>query len=282
MEGDQGLRDGDTPSLASVHEVKLEAMLHDLIRKHGTMQAAKTLGVNNKTVSRSIESGKLSVHLREALMTRLLSREDRDKEHQDRLMSLEQAVGKLTGELRDGLQELRKEVRTGFSSMEEKQVRGFEKMSKQNHREETESDEGTMIPQSGTYRTWTCKSQPRQTFRSTHPSVVIMEPQKGDEAVYDNAWSSVQEWRELRLSHPYEGSGISWLESEIRLRRLEVLLIGEHDLTLPPDTDPWDSLDRKTQVNWRYQTLARLHKELFWARVRQWVRRLLTMGVWRR
>lgn len=280
MEGGHGLRDGDTPSLASVHEVKLEAMLHDLIREHGTMQTAKTLGVNNKTLSRSIESGKLSVHLREALMARLLARKDFGTRDQERSRSLEQALDRLAEELRDGLQELRKEVRTGFSSMEEKQVRGFEKMSKQVHREK--SDAGTMSPLSGTHRAWPRKSQPRQTFRRTHPSVVTIEGQEGDETVYGTAWSPVQEWRELRLSHPYEGSGISWLVSEIRLRRLEVLLIGEYELTLPPDTDPWDGLERKTQVGWRYQTLARLHRELFWARVRRWVRRVLTLGIWSR
>ena len=282
MDREQGLKDGDTPSLASVHEVKLEAMLHDLIRKHGTMQTAKTLGVNNKTVSRSIESGKLSVHLREALMARLLTRKDFGTTDRERSRSLEQALDRLTGELRDGLQEIRKEVRTVFSSLEEKQVRGFEKISKQVNRGETESDAETMIPLSGTNRTWPRKSQPRQTFRYSHPSVVTMEAEEGDEAVYSDAWSPVQEWRTLRLSHPYEGNGICWLVSELRLRKLEVLLIGEHELTLPPDTDPWDSLDRRTQVDWRHQTLARLHREIFWARVRRWVRRILTLGLWRR
>ena len=62
----------DAPSLESVHEVKLEALLHDLLKKEGRLGAARTLGVNYKTVARSIDSGRLSVHLREALMTRLL------------------------------------------------------------------------------------------------------------------------------------------------------------------------------------------------------------------
>jgi len=34
------------PSLESVHEVKLEALLHDLLRKEGMLRAARTLGVN--------------------------------------------------------------------------------------------------------------------------------------------------------------------------------------------------------------------------------------------
>lgn len=68
----------DAPSLESVHEVKLEALLHDLLKKEGRLRAARMLGVNYKTVARSIESGRLSVHLREALMRRLLEQEATD------------------------------------------------------------------------------------------------------------------------------------------------------------------------------------------------------------
>ena len=40
----------------------------------------------------------------------------------------------------------------------------------------------------------------------------------------------MKEWRELRLSHPYEGSGVDWLERVMRLRHLEVVLIDRHGL----------------------------------------------------
>ena len=50
------------PSLESVHEVKLEALLHELLRKEGRLRAARTLGVNYKTIARSIDAGRLSVY----------------------------------------------------------------------------------------------------------------------------------------------------------------------------------------------------------------------------
>ena len=50
------------PRLESVHEVKLEELLHDLLRKEGRLRAARTLGVNYKTAARSTDSGRLSVH----------------------------------------------------------------------------------------------------------------------------------------------------------------------------------------------------------------------------
>ena len=46
MDRDKGLKDIDSPSLESVHQVKLEALLHDLMRKHVTMQPARMLRVN--------------------------------------------------------------------------------------------------------------------------------------------------------------------------------------------------------------------------------------------
>ena len=81
--------------------------------------------------------------------------------------------------------------------------------------------------------------------------------------------------------HPTEGKGVSWLTDEERLRELEIALVGEHGLTMPPDTDPWDSLSRRTQVRWRTQTLERVHRERVLAEWRWRIRRILTLGMWR-
>ncbi len=71
------------------------------------------------------------------------------------------------------------------------------------------------------------------------------------------------------------------LEEEIHLRKLEIVLIGEHGLTLPPETYPWDSQGRKTQVEWCRRTLARLGKERFRAGIKRRIRRLFTLNRWR-
>ena len=125
-------------------------------------------------------------------------------------------------------------------------------------------------------------SLPLQLFRSTSPSVVTMEPQPGDEEVYGSALPLVEKWRRLRQSHLAQGRGLHWLVEEERLRILEIDLIGEHELTLPPDTDPWDSLGRRTQVRWRTRTLERVGREKVRAQVRRWLRRVLTLGLWRK
>ena len=91
----------------------------------------------------------------------------------------------------------------------------------------------------------------------------------------------MKEWRELRSSHPFKGNGVDWLEKEIQLRALEIALIDEHELTLPPETYPWDGLGRKTQVEWRIRTLARLRKERFRAGIKRRILRWLTLKRWK-
>ena len=73
------LVDGDaTDNLESLHSVRLTALLHDLVKKQGRLRAARTLGVNCKTVARSLKNARPSVQLREALMTRLLEQSEPD------------------------------------------------------------------------------------------------------------------------------------------------------------------------------------------------------------
>ncbi len=275
-----------SPGLEGLHELRLTVLLRDLVKEKGRMEAAKILGVNYKTLAAALASGHLTPRLCDALERLVMNSKfaafEEVRESVRGLVELVEELERRAAETQGGVAELRQEIAHEFGSTKKQHAQEFDKLSRLLENTEASRESGTTPNFIGTDMTWPRKSQPRQTFRSTHPSVVIMEAEEGDDAVYGDAWLPVQEWRTLRLSHPYEGNGISWLVSEIRLRRLEVLLIGEHELTLPPDTDPWDGLERKTQVDWRYQTLARLHREVFWARVRRWVRRVLTLGIWSR
>ena len=70
---------------------------------------------------------------------------------------------------------------------------------------------------------------------------------------------------------------MAWLRDEERLRELEIALIGEHELALPPERFRWDAVTRRAQLHWRERTLQRVRGE---RRRAQW-RRLLTLGLWR-
>ena len=288
------LKAKDAPSLENVHEVKLETLLKDLVNREGKIKTARTLGVNYKTVARSLKNGRLSVHLREALMTRLLDQEQGDagNDESEQAGAPDQQVEALGEEMLDDMEELRETVeglRAGYTrQLGELEKRLAEAEAGLGGRAASQSDgtdpqpRGEGVPrEAGGDRGPSRRVSSHQAYRTTHASVITMEPQPGDEKVFGDAWPLVDEWRQLRESHPPEGKGVAWLADEERLRELEIALVGEHELTMPPGTDPWDSLSRRTQVRWRTQTLERVHRERVWAQVRRRIRRKLTFGLWR-
>ena len=115
--------------------------------------------------------------------------------------------------------------------------------------------------------------------RRKYPELATREPADDDEAAFGPVWPLIVEWRGLKDSHPNQGKGLSWLIAEERLMEVEVALLEEHGLTLPPETQPLRGLERGSQLNWRRAALydtrrARVKREL--------LRRVLTLGLWRR
>ncbi len=270
-----------TPSLESLHGVRLTALMHDLMNREGKMGAAQILGVNHKTLTAAVESGNLTPRLSDALEKVLLSREaeafvelrERVRELESRMEAVEARARSIPGEIREAV-EMESESRekgVGTASEPTERPAGMG-ASPQGEGPQDAAGSEQRQPRS---------SPPRRLFRTTRPSVVTQEPQPGDEQAFGEAWPLVEEWRGLRESHSPQGRGLSWLVGEERLRELETALIGEHELTMPPDTDPWDSLGRRTQVRWRTQTLDRVRGERVRAQWRRWIRRVLTLGLWR-
>ena len=71
------------------------------------------------------------------------------------------------------------------------------------------------------------------------------EPADDDAEVYGAAWPLVEEWRSLRAGHPRQGKSLSWLTTEERLLTLELAMLEEHGLTLPPETQALRGFGRK-------------------------------------
>ena len=63
---------------------------------------------------------------------------------------------------------------------------------------------------------------------------------------------------------------------------LELVIIGDHELTLPPSTYPWDESRRRDELYGRKASLAHARWELAQALFWRWVRLVLTRGRWRR
>ena len=98
--------------------------------------------------------------------------------------------------------------------------------------------------------------------------------------MFGDTWLLIVEWRELKDTHPNQGNGLDWPVTEERFLTVELALLEEHGLTLPPETFPLRGLDGNGQVNWRRTALhdtrrARARRELL-----RRVRRAVTFGLW--
>ena len=115
-----------------------------------------------------------------------------------------------------------------------------------------------------------------------YPELVTAEPEPGEEQVYGNAAPLIVEWRRVRSDFTDAGDRLSKLMAEERMLELEIEMIGEHELTLPPVKYPWDGFDRRHEVWDRTQELSRVRVKRNRALLRRWLRRVLTLGLWKK
>ena len=111
---------------------------------------------------------------------------------------------------------------------------------------------------------------------------MTLEPAGDDEDVFGHAWPLVQAWRGLKETHPNQGRGLAWLRVEERFLAVELALLEEHGLTLPPARFPLRGFDRNGQVNWRRKALDDTRRALGRRKLLWWAGRVLTLGRWRR
>ena len=121
------------------------------------------------------------------------------------------------------------------------------------------------------------RSRAPVVLRRSFPEVVTVEPGDDDTDVYGKAWPVVDEWRRRRAAHLDHGKGVRWLETEVRTLVLELALLEEHGLTLPPETQPLRGFARRGQTTWRRTALRDTQRALVWAKLR----RVLAFGLWR-
>lgn len=70
------------------------------------------------------------------------------------------------------------------------------------------------------------------------------------------------------------------LKAEERLLELELTLVGEHGLTLPPADRPWDGIRRQSELRLLDQAIGRVRRDRRRAQLAHWSLRLLTLGLW--
>lgn len=248
----------------------LSVMLRDLVKKEGRVATARMLGVNRKTVARADGSGHITDHVALALEALLGSdvctKTPEKRTLEERIEQLEADVA----ELRHGLEALRAAVE-GEDAVEPEGEEGAGTL----HENNKASPEFEVIPPVAGMSPAGQEVVPRED-----PEVVTGEPAGDDPQVYGPALPLVKEWRRLRAGHPHRGGSMSWLLTEERLLVLELAMLEEHGLTLPPETQALRGFGRRGQTGWRRKALDDTRMALRRRRMLRWVRRALTLGLW--
>ena len=231
--GDSGVED--------LYELRLTALLHQFVRRQGHKGAARELGVNPRTVAASVKQG-MSRRVREALERMLV---DRDGEARDRLEDEMEGVKVEVAGVRDRMAVLESELREGLQALGEQQAQGLRRLERRLAQAEAgKGGGGAASPEAATSPAPGAGSPSRRRY----PELVTTEPAADDEEVYGDAWPLVDEWRRLWDGHPARGKGLAWVSRRQRILELEVAMLEDHGLTLPPETEPLRGLDRGAPV----------------------------------
>ena len=263
---------------ADIHHLRLMALLQELERDHGRKKAAAILGVDRRTLDASLDDGVLSRRMRGALDRALRSGagsvSDDRRERNDRLDDVEAALEDVKGKIKA----LAEDVSKGFAA-----VRGDVKALRDDHGRRLTQLEGGGGPQDDGEETKAAggPATRREARWRKFPDLVTREPVEGDEKVFGAAWPLISEWRELKKAHPIRGKGFAWLTDHERLLEMELALLLEHGMTLPPEKQPLRGFDRGGQVNWRRSALANTWRALLWRRRMRRVLRAVTFRPWR-
>ena len=263
-----------TRSIEDLHELRLMALLHDLVRKHQRKGAGEMLGVDPRTVKACLEQGALSKWMRTALEAQLLSREKAAMAaQQERIEALEQRMEALEQQITSGLGEMRTTMEGEIKALKDEHAGALRQWKRR--LAQVEAGYGGASAGSGVR-----KPVARVQSRRKYPELVTREPAPDDEEVYGAAWPLVEEWRRLREGHPNDGRSLSWLVTEERILNLELAMAEEHGLTLPPETQPLAGVWR----NGQRRSIEAALGDTRWARTRRerlrWVRRFFTVGLW--
>ena len=271
-------------SIEDLHHLRLMALLDDLVRDKGPRRAAAELDVDHRTLAASLETGRLSRRMRMALNQALLAgagspakeQRQRNNELAGRLERVERRVDELGQEMNDGLGAVQGEVRDLRNEHAQALRRVEQRLSDV---EGVRAGERTGQGTAGSGNAG--GSGDRARLRREYPDLATLEPAGDDEQVFGAAWPLIQEWRQLRNTHPNRGKGLECLRDEERLMSVELALLEEHGLTLPPARFPLRGFDRSGQVNWRRKALddarrVRRKRELLWRALRR-----LTPAGWR-
>ena len=268
----------DSRDVENVYHLRLMTILQELLRDKGHKGAARVLDIDQQTLTESARTGVLTRRVRQALERALQegigSAAARQRERNDKL---EQRVQ----HLEEGHDALGREVRRRLSALEGR----VGALRREEFAHDGQSREGPFHsdatpPKPGTPGGAATTLPAKPSTRREYPDLATRGTADDDEEVFGDAWPLIVEWRELKDAHPNEGRGLEWLKDERRLLEVELALLEEHRLTLPPEQRPLRGFARSGQVNWRWKALQDARRALSRRELILRVRGLVTFGLW--
>ena len=266
--------------------------LRDLIDEAGRGGAARQLGVDRKTLWRVLDSGRLTPMVTKALERRGANPEAaRRRSRLDALERRTEALDKDVEGLDEGLEALRDEFKT-LADLQAEALRAWERRlsaveSGQAGRTAPASASPGAVRDDGVPAAPGSLGQPAvggapiTRPHRDHPEVVTLRAEEDEEFVYGEATPLIVEWRRQRIALLDEGaSGVERARARVRMCELALVLVGDHELTLPLDTFPVDLLRFRDERERYERALRRARRELARAHCRRFLRRLLTLGLW--
>ncbi|MXY35412.1 MAG: hypothetical protein F4052_07500 [Dehalococcoidia bacterium] len=255
------------------------------------METAEALGIDTRTLATSLKQTRLSRRVRKALELELATNSGQE----EAVARLEERVVLLEGELAG----LRTAMVAGFQALRDAQRQRVAQPERQLPRSGAGAEGKSQVeaadlgldpvvggpPVHGEPRQGHDSAEPKAPLaparktRRQYPDLVTSDAQPDDEQVYGAAWPLVDEWRRLWGEHKRPGKGLAWLKREVRILELEVAMLREHHLTLPPATYPQRGLELHTHLGWRLRALSNRRRSRAWATVRLWIRRTVVFGL---
>ena len=230
-----------------------------------------------------MKTGRLSWRVREALEQGLQSGAGsaaaRQRKRND---ALEGRIEGWEGKLRSCLEDVRTSVAGEVKVLREEHAKSMRYVERRLVRLETGRS-----AQDGMERTSPTGAEPEPSKRRyvrprTYPQLVTQEAEPDEDLVYGDATPVIVEWRRVRAEFLKTRITLDRTEVQEPMLEMELAIVGEHELTLPPASFPWDEFDRRDKVWERTQDLKRVRAERNRALLRRWLRRVLTFGLWRK
>ena len=255
-------------------------LLDALVSDRGRTATARALGVNYRTMMNCYDSRRVSRRMREAL-----------QEFRDAQNAGDDGPGVVEGDGRGedaaetwedrsaALEQENRELRETVEAQAEELVALRRQVADLQEREQMPSREPAVDGGRGQPGNW---RPPRRGHGLPDAGVVALEEQPDEEHAFGPAAALVAEWRELRTRNEAGLGRVDRAGTAVRRWELEAAMLREFHLTLPPETAPLDELRRKDHVRWREEALAEARRELGRARRARLLRRVVTLGLWRK